>query len=386
MNPQSQLEDLAGKNLLRNLSTGETKNLRITRGGLELWNFASNDYLGLSSHPALAAAFIEGISKYGTGSAASRLVTGTSHAHSALEETIATAKHAEAALTFTSGYATAMSAIPVITGKDDFVILDKLAHACLIDAARMSEATLRVFPHNDTAKLGKLLSTLREKHPAASILVVTESVFSMDGDLCPLREILDLCESHRAELLLDEAHALGVLGPTGMGLAEELGLQDRVHFQMGTLSKSLGLAGGYLAASSDWIALIINRARPFIYTTAPPPALAHAALAAFEIVRSAEGRTLREKLFQNIALLRENHPSAILPIIIGENQAALAASTALAEKGFLAPAIRYPTVPRKSARLRITISAAHPAEAVQTLALALTSLPANGPQPSGTQH
>jgi len=368
MTPRQQLEDLAEKKLLRTLFSGESRGLLITRDGRKLWNFACNDYLGLSFHPTITAAFIEGISKYGTGSAASRLITGTSLAHTALEESIATAKHAEAALTFTSGYATALSALPIIVGKNDFVILDKLAHACLIDAARISEATLRVYPHNNLEKLEKLLSTLRAKHPAARLLVVTESVFSMDGDLCPLREILDLCELHGAQLLLDEAHALGVLGPTGMGLAEQLGLQERVHFQMGTLSKALGLSGGYLAASRDWIALIINRARPFIYTTAPPPALAHAALAAFNLIRSAEGETLRKKLFKNISLLRENHPSAILPIIIGENQAALDASEALAKKGFLAPAIRYPTVPRNTARLRITLSAAHPEDAVKKLA------------------
>ena len=368
MDPRQQLEHLSGKNLLRTLSPGESKNLRIARDGRELWNFSSNDYLGLSHHPAIAAAFTEGIAKFGTGSAASRLVTGTSHAHTALEESIAAAKHSQAALTFSSGYATALSAIPVIAGKGDFVLLDKLAHASLIDAARMSAATLRVFSHNDTEKLAKLLYTLRSKHPAARLLVVTESIFSMDGDLCPLREILDLCELHGAQLLLDEAHALGVLGSTGMGLAEQLGVQDRVHFQMGTLSKALGLSGGYLAASRDWIALIINRARPFIYTTAPSPALALAALAALDLVRSAEGKVLREKLFQNISLLRPYHPSAILPIIIGDNQAALNASAALVAKGFLAPAIRYPTVPRNTARLRITLSAGHPEDAVKSLA------------------
>ena len=194
MDPRQQLKALSEKNLLRSLSPGESKNLRITRDGRELWSFASNDYLGLSHHPAIAAAFTDGIAKYGTGSAASRLVTGTSPAHTALEESIAAAKHSEAALTFPSGYATALSAIPVIAGKGDFVLLDKLAHASLIDATRMSEATLRVFPHNDMEKLGKLLSTVHEKHPTARLLVVTESIFSMDGDLCPLREILDLCE------------------------------------------------------------------------------------------------------------------------------------------------------------------------------------------------
>lgn len=370
MTPRQQLEAISEKNLLRSLTSNHRHSQRINRDGRELWDFASNDYLGLATHPAISAAFIEGIGKFGTGAAASRLVTGTSPAHSALEEYLATAKHAEAALTFTSGYATALSSIPVICEKGDFVILDKLAHASLIDAARMSEATLRVFPHNDTAKLAKLLANLREKHPTARLLVVTESVFSMDGDLCPLREIVDLCERHGAVLLLDEAHATGILGPTGMGLAEELSLQEKIHFQMGTFSKAPGLSGGYLAASRDWIHLLINRARPFIYTTAPPPALAHAALASLELIRSQEGQNLREKLFQNINLLRPGHPSAILPIIIGETQAALAASAAFAEKGFFAPAIRYPTIPRGTARLRITVSAAHPEEAVKELAIA----------------
>ncbi len=368
MDPRQQLDALAENNLLRHLVPGECHSHLVTRDGKELWDFASNDYLGLANHPAICAAFIEGIGNYGTGSAASRLVTGSSPAHRALEDYIATAKHAEAALTFTSGYATALSTIPVIVGKGDFIVLDRLAHASLIDAARMSEATLRVFPHNDTSKLEKLLSTLRKKHPAVRLLVVTESIFSMDGDLCPLQEIVNLCEQYHALLLLDEAHATGVLGPTGMGLAEELGLEEKIHFQMGTLSKAPGLSGGYVAASRDWIDLLVNRARPFIYTTAPPPALAHAALASLRLIRSSEGNSLREKLFQNISLLRPGHPSAILPVILGENQAALTASATLAEKGFLAPAIRYPTVPRGTARLRITLSASHPVEAVRELA------------------
>lgn len=368
MNPRQQLDALAETDLLRHLNPLPATGARITVRGREVWNFASNDYLGLAHHPAIAGAFIEGIRNFGTGATASRLVTGSTAPHHRLEESLAAAKHAEAALTFTSGYTAALSSIPVIAGKGDFILLDRLAHACLIDAARMSDATLRVFPHNDTAALGKILSRLRAKHPAARILVVTESVFSMDGDLCPLAEILGLCETHGALLLLDEAHATGILGPTGMGLAEELGVQENVHFQMGTLSKAVGLSGGYLAASRDWIALIANRARPFIYTTAPPPAIAHAASAALALIRSDEGKALRKTLFRNIALLRPGHPSAILPLILGENRAALAASAALEEKGFLAPAIRYPTVPRGTARLRITLSAAHPPEAVKALA------------------
>ena len=375
MTPRQQLDDLAERKLLRSITTFPATGTRVTVDGRELWNFASNDYLGLAHHPAVTAAFIEGIGKFGAGATASRLVTGSNLPHHLLEETIAAAKKSEAALTFTSGYNTALSAIPVIAGKGDFVLLDRLAHASLIDAARMSGATLRVFPHNDTAKLGTILSKLRAKNPAARILVITESVFSMDGDLCPLAEILSVCESHGALLLLDEAHATGILGAQGMGLAEKLGLQGKIPFQMGTLSKAVGLSGGYLAASRDWIDLITNRARPFIYTTAPPPALAHAALAALGIIRSDEGKTLRETLFENIAILRENQPSAIIPHILGENGTALAASAELREKGFLAPAIRFPTVPQGTARLRITVSANHPKEAVEALANELRNQP-----------
>jgi 8-amino-7-oxononanoate synthase len=368
MTPRQQLDALAERKLLRSITVFPATGARVTVDGRELWNFASNDYLGLAHHPAVTAAFIEGIGKYGAGATASRLVTGSNLPHLLLEETIAAAKKTEAALTFTSGYNTALSAIPIIAGKGDFVLLDRLAHACLIDAARMSAASLRVFPHNDTAKLGTILSKLRAKNPDARILVITESVFSMDGDLCPLAEILRICESHEALLLLDEAHATGILGARGMGLAEKLGLEGKIPFQMGTLSKAVGLSGGYLAASRDWIDLITNRARPFIYTTAPPPALAHAALTALGIIRSDEGKTLRETLFRNVAILHENHPSAIIPYILGDNGTALAASAALQEKGFLAPAIRFPTVPQGTARLRITVSAAHPRESVEALA------------------
>ena len=375
MTPRQQLDDLAERKLLRSITTFPATGTRVTVDGRELWNFASNDYLGLAHHPAVAAAFIEGIGKYGAGATASRLVTGSAAPHLLLEETIAAAKKAEAALTFTSGYNTALSAIPVIAGKGDFVLLDRLAHASLIDAARISGASLRVFPHNDTAKLGAILSKLRAKNPAARILVITESVFSMDGDLCPLAEILAVCETHGALLLLDEAHATGILGAQGMGLAEKLGLHGKIPFQMGTLSKAVGLSGGYLAASRDWIDVIANRARPFIYTTAPPPALAHAALAALGIIRSDEGKTLRKTLFENIAILRENQPSAIIPHILGGNGTALAASAALREKGFLAPAIRFPTVPQGTARLRITVSANHPKEAVEALANELRNQP-----------
>lgn len=372
--PRQQLNLLETKHLLRKLSPLDSApGIRVARDGRLLWNFSSNDYLGLSSHPEVSEALIDGIRRFGTGSTASRLVTGSTAPHTALEESLASAKCAEAALTFTSGYATALSTIPVIVGKGDFVILDKLAHACLIDAAKYSTATLRVFPHNDVEKLSNLLSKIRKNHPVSNILVITESIFSMDGDLCPLREITDACSKYGAMLLLDEAHATGVLGATGMGLAEELGLQNRIDFQMGTFSKALGLFGGYLAASRAWVDLIINRARPFIYTTAPPPAFAIATSAAISLVRSNEGQLLRRRLFENLDQLRVNHPSPIVPLIYGSEEKAIEASASLMGMGFLIPAIRYPTVPRKSARLRLTVSAAHPPEAISALSTALDS-------------
>lgn len=355
---------------LRTLESGTGP--RVIRDGRELWNFASNDYLGLARHPDIEAALAEGLAKYGAGSAASRLVCGSLPPHEILEETLATAKQTEAALTFSSGFATALGAIPAIVGKTDFVILDKLCHACLVDGARLSGATLRVFPHNDMGKLARLLTSIRAKSATARILVLTESVFSMDGDLCPLREMVELTEAHDALLFLDEAHGFGVLGPHGMGLAEQENLQGRIAFQMGTLSKSAGLSGGYLAASRPWIDLLVNRARSFIYSTAPPPALAHAAATAVVLLQSTTGDALRETLRENIALLAVS-PTPIVPRILGSNEAAMAASRALADAGFLVPAIRFPTVPRGTARLRISVTAAHPPAAVEELGKFLLS-------------
>ena len=372
--PSEELQQLQTQGLLRGLKPLDSPTgPQVTRDGRTLWNFASNDYLGLARHPRIEAALIEGVRRFGAGAAASRLVCGTLPPHVLLEEALAEAKTTEAALVFSSGFATALGVIPAIAGKADFILLDKLSHACLVDAARLSGATLRVFPHNDLSKLARLLAATRAKAPTARILVATESVFSMDGDLCPLREIVTLVEAHAALLLLDEAHAFGVLGESGMGLAEQEHLQQRVTFQMGTLSKAAGLAGGYLAASREWIDLLTNRARSFIYSTAPPPALAHAAHAALRLIRSPEGRALRTRLRHHISLI-DNSPTPIIPKILGTNDAALTASAALAAAGFMVPAIRFPTVPRGTARLRISLSAAHPPEAVAALAAALGSI------------
>jgi 8-amino-7-oxononanoate synthase len=370
--PRQELAALADAGLLRSLRPLDSPaGPRVRREGRELWNFASNDYLGLAAHPALANAFIEGLQRYGAGAAASRLVSGTLPPHHALEEELAAAKGSGAALLFSSGFATATGSLPALAGKHDVLVLDKLCHACLIDGARLSGATIRVFPHNDVPKLDRLLAGIRARQPEARVIVVTESVFSMDGDLCPLAGIVEAKDRHGALLFLDEAHAFGVLGPSGMGLAAELGLQPRVDFQMGTFSKAAGLSGGYLACAADWRDLLVNRARSFIYSTAPPPALAHAARASLALIRSAEGDALRRELRARIDALVPSHPSPVIPRILGENAAALAAAERLDRLGFLVPAIRYPTVPRGTARLRISLSAAHPAAAVDELLAAL---------------
>lgn len=369
--PFEELREIKAAGLLRTLQPLDSPaGPQVTRNGRTLWNFASNDYLGLARHPGIEAALIDGIQRFGAGATASRLVCGTLPPHILLEESLAQAKCSEAALLFSSGFATSLGVIPAIVGKTDFILLDKLSHACLVDAARLSGATLRVFPHNDMHKLQRMLAGIRAKAAKARILVVTESVFSMDGDICPLTDIVRLVEEHDALLLLDEAHGFGILGESGMGLAEQEHLQGRITFQMGTLSKAAGLSGGYLAASREWIDLLTNRARSFIYSTATPPALAHAAHAALRLIRSDEGRALRATLQAHISRISDSS-TPIIPRILGSNEAAMAASSALADAGFLVPAIRYPTVPRGTARLRISLSAAHPQTAVEELGRAL---------------
>jgi 8-amino-7-oxononanoate synthase len=331
----------------------------------EMRSFASNDYLGLAHHPAITQAFHEGLQRFGHGAASSRLVCGTSTVHAELEADLAALKSCEQCLTFTSGYAAAMGTIPALLGPGDFVIVDKLSHACLIDAAKLSGATLRVFPHNHREKLEALLRSIRDKHGSQPrVLIITESVFSMDGDTAPLRELVDLKQKYGAWLLVDEAHGFGVFGTNGAGMAEACGVQAHIDIQMGTLSKAAGLSGGFIAGSSSLIALLINRARSFIYSTAPPPALAHAARQAVALIRSDEGRALRQRLQENIRLFTANttlprHHTPIIPVILGENETTLAAAQMLLDAGFIVPAIRYPTVPRNTARLRISLSAAH---------------------------
>ena len=371
--PEDELATLSEEGLLRSLRRMESGQLiDANSDGRKVINFSSNDYLGLSRDEALVNAACEATRRHGAGSGASRLISGTLPPHHALEEKIAEWKGTQAALSFANGYATAIGVLGAFLTKGDVVILDKLCHASLIDGARQSGATLRVYPHNDLNKLEDLLGHYRERLPGSSrLIIVTESIFSMDGDRAPLPEIINLAEQHHALLLLDEAHAVGILGSGGQGLAEELGIQDRVTFQMGTLGKAIGSGGGYVAASRSWIDLLLNKARPFIYSTAPPPAQAAASLCGIEVITSSRGKALRNRLWSNISrlaeLLGKKPISAIMPVILGTNQAALNASLALLETGYLVPAIRLPTVPRGSARLRITLSAEHTAESIEGL-------------------
>ena len=367
-----QLEALRARSLNRDLREIESaQGPLLNLGGRRLINFSSNDYLGLANDLRLRKAAVTAIENFGVGAGASRLISGTQSPHVGLEKALAKWKETEAALVFSSGYGAAIGTIPALATKIDVVLLDKLCHASLIDGAKLSGAILRVFRHNDVAKLQSHLEWACRAHPNGRILIVTESVFSMDGDRAPLREIVELKRKFGALLLLDEAHAVGVIGPSGRGLGAEENLDREVDVQMGTLSKALGVSGGYICGSRNLIDWLINRARSFIFSTAPPAALAAAAVAALEFISSDEGKERRQQLWRNIDIFRSRlslkSESAILPWIVGQEKAALDLSKNLKAQGFFVPAIRYPTVARGAARLRITVTAAHEADQVRAL-------------------
>ncbi len=338
-------------------------------------NFASNDYLGLCRAPELVAAAQAAAARWGAGAAASRLVTGTLPIHTLLEERLAELKGYPAALLFGSGYMANAGIIPAIVGRHDWLVVDRLAHASILDAAIISRAELRRFQHNDPQHLAEIL---RRRPAGARCLIVTESVFSMDGDRAPLAEIAALAAQHDAMLMVDEAHATGVFGPGGAGLTAELKLESSVNIAMGTLSKALGAYGGFCACSNDMRALLVNRARALIFSTAPPPAAAGAALAALDYLAAhpdagrevlARAASFRARL-QAAGLNTGSSDSQIIPVIIGDNQRALEIAGALRQNGILAPAIRPPTVPAGTARIRFTVTLAHtPADLEQAAAI-----------------
>jgi len=367
---------------------------RIQIGGRSFLNFSSNDYLGLAFEPALQEAAKKAAGDFGAGSGASRLICGSLAPHHELEQALAEFKGTEAALSFSSGYATALGTICALLHQEDVILIDRLVHACVIDAARLCGAKLRVFEHNDSNDLQRVLKWADEKarksKPGAKksrVLIVTESVFSMDGDLAPLRDIIELKEKYGAWLMLDEAHATGLFGARRRGLAEAFELADRIEIHMGTLGKALGAAGGYICGSRPLIELLVNRARSFIFSTAPVPAAAAAATAAIRLVQSGEGELRRTRLWQRVDETKNAFTggrwglgpvrSPILPLLVGEEEKAVTLSAALRDLGVFIPAIRYPTVPRGEARLRLTVSAAHAATDIATLGAAFAQL-ANG--------
>ena len=382
-----ELAELRSRSLLRKLRTLDSaQQPAMEFAGKKMVNFSSNDYLGLATEPALREAAKAAIDQYGVGSGASRLVCGTLTPHVLLEEKLAAFKRTEAALTFSCGYAAALGALGGLCRKDDVIILDKLCHACLIDGAKLTGAFVRVFPHNHMGKLESHLQWARENHPDARVLVATESVFSMDGDWALLPEIVEIKDRYGALLLLDEAHAVGVIGHHGRGLADQLGLAGRIDVQMGTMSKALGVSGGYICGGRRLIDLLVNRSRSFIYSTAPSPMVAAAATAAVEFLMAPIGEKRRQALRENLAQFADEMPhifnghrkimSAIVPIILGPVEAALEASQLLAEKGFFVPAIRYPTVARDAARLRVTLSAKHTTKQISDLCALLRNMSA----------
>ena len=384
---QQRLDALREQGLFRELRRMDSApGPRIETGGKSFLNFSSNDYLGLANHPALKEAAIKCVGKCGAGSGASRLICGSLAPFHELEETIAAFKKTEAALTFSTGYAAAVGTITALMGKDDILILDKLVHASIVDAARLSGAKLRVFAHNDLDDLEDKLkwaaSDSRHSSPATRhVLVVTESIFSMDGDAAPLREIVTLKEKYGAWLMVDEAHATGVLGKHGRGLADELGISSRIEIQMGTLGKALGTSGGFICGSRALIDYLVNRARSFIFSTAPVPAAAAAAIAGIRISQSAEGEERRAQLRKRvgdfksqISNFKSETSSAIIPLILGDEEKAVAAANQLREQHIFVPAIRYPTVARGTARLRITMTADHTGADISKLIGALESI------------
>ncbi|MSR66820.1 MAG: 8-amino-7-oxononanoate synthase, partial [Pedosphaera sp.] len=339
---RDELEALRTEGLFRQLRCVDSpQSPRLNIDGRSFLNFSSNDYLGLANHPTLKEAAIKAIERYGAGAGASRLISGSLAPHHELEESIAAFKGTEAALSFSSGYAAATGAITALVGKEDILILDKLVHASLVDAARLSRAKLRVYAHNSLDDLEKKLKWAQSISQAAAgrrprILIVTESLFSMDGDIAPLRNVVDLKDKYGAWLMVDEAHATGLYGENRRGLAEEFGVSARIEIQMGTLGKALGSAGGYIAGSRQLIELLINRARSFIFSTAPVPAAAAAATAAIGLLRSHGGEVLRQRLWGVVEQIKRELleagfqlppvRSAIIPLILGQEKNALAAA------------------------------------------------------------
>ncbi len=394
---EQRLEEIRSRNLYRQLKlVGGEQDATVVLDGREVVNLSSNNYLGLANHPALKEAAREALDRYGCGSGASRLISGNMTAHEELEQRLARFKGTEAALVFNSGYQANVGIIATLVEKDDVVLSDQLNHASIIDGCRLSRAAVSVYRHCDMDHLESLLKAAPAR---ARKLIATESVFSMDGDIAPLAELVELAERHGAMVMVDEAHATGVRGHDGAGVVAELGLRDRVLVQMGTLGKALGAFGAYVAGSARLKELLINRARSFIFTTSLPPVVLAMAGAAVDLVKREPER--RCALRHNTDKLRNGlgrlgytvgGSTQIIPVMVGEEQPCMELAARLLESGFYVQGIRPPTVPPGTSRLRATIMATHTNEqldhALEAFARAGENLPvqtdADPPRTSAT--
>jgi len=364
---QAKLDALEKRNLRRALAeTAREDGVWVERGGRRLLSFSCNDYLNLSQHPTIKAAVMTAVQEYGAGAGASRLITGNHPLYAELEARLARIKQTEAAVVFGSGYLANAGIAPVLVGPEGLVLIDELAHACLFAGAQLSRGRVVKFRHNDVAHVRVLLAQHRNEYDRA--LILTDGVFSMDGDLAPLAELNDIAQAHDAWLMSDDAHGLGVVGG---GHGSSVATGAHVPLQMGTLSKAVGAYGGYLCASAPVIELMRNRARTLVYSTGLPPAVVAASIAALDFINSepeycAQPLKKAKHFTQTLSLPAAQSP--IVPIVIGGEDETLAASRLLADHGFLVAAIRPPTVPAGTARLRFTFTAQHPDEEVARLA------------------
>ena len=365
------LQDLRAKGVAPKLRVLEGEQKPVCRfDGREVVNLASNNYLGLTTHRALRKASVEAVRKLGVGAGAVRSIAGTMKLHMDLEEQIARFKQVEACVVFQSGFTANAGTVSAVLGKDDLIVSDELNHASIIDGARLSKATIQVFRHKDLADCERIL----EEHASFSgkKLIITDGVFSMDGDIAPLPQLCDLAEKYGCIMMVDDAHASGVLGRGGRGSIDHFNCHGRVHIQVGTLSKAIGSMGGYVCGSRDLIDFLYLRARPFLFSTSHPPATAAACQAAFALLDSAEGEKLVKKLWANTKFFKKElkkrgfqfqaSETPIIPIHVGDAAKAFEFSRRLFDAGVFAPAVGYPTVAEGKARLRAIVSASHKRE------------------------
>ncbi len=371
-----ELDELKAQRLFRQLRVMSTaQGPEVVVDGRSVISLASNNYLGLADHPRMNAAAAAAVAEYGVGSGAVRTIAGTMTLHEALESTLARFKHVEAVLTFQSGFTANTGVIPVVAGERDLIVSDQLNHASIIDGMRLSRAPREVYPHRDVAALRAILEKARrdgdaEGRPYRSILVVTDGVFSMDGDIAPLPGIVEAAEAHGAAVMVDDAHASGVLGRNGRGSVDHFGLDGRVAIQVGTLSKAMGVLGGYVAGSRVLRDLLIQRARPFLFSTSHPPAVAAACLEAVRIMD--DEPELIERLWANTRRFKSElvrlgfdtgaSETPITPVMMGDAATAIRFAERLFELGVFAPSVVYPTVALDRARIRTIVTAAHTEE------------------------